>query len=75
METENCRDNFRRFEMKKIVTRNLAYYKGRLIDFQYLIMTEEDIDWVKVYLISYLKCFVEIKIAEARLGFPQGILK
>lgn len=55
--------------------RNLSYYKGRLIDFSQLIKTEKDMDWVRVYLISYLKCFIKIKAAEAKLGFPQGVLK
>lgn len=61
--------------MSEKVTRNLSYYKGRLIDLADLIKTEKDMDWVRVYLISYLKCLVKIKAYEARLGFSQAVLK
>ena len=61
--------------MKNTATRNLAYYKGRLIDLRHLMRTEKDVNWMRVYLISYLKCFVKIKATEVRLGFPQGISK
>ena len=48
--------------------RDLAYYKGRLLDFEKLIKQEQDPLWTKVYCIAYAKCFVTISKIEARLN-------
>jgi len=48
--------------------RDLAYYKGRLVDFEFLIKREKDPDWTKVYCIAYAKTFAAISKIEARLN-------
>ena len=58
---------------KNEMKRNLAYYKGRLIDFQELILQEEDEACVRIYLVSYLKCHIAIKTIEAKLGFVHSL--
>ena len=51
------------------MNRDLSYYKGRLIDFEELIMQEQDIAWMKVYLTGFLKCCIAIRTIEMKLGF------
>jgi len=44
--------------------RNLAYWKGRLIDLEELIYLETDRETLKVLLIGYVQANVEIQILE-----------
>ena len=48
--------------------RDLAYYKGRLLDFEKLVKQEQDLLWTKVYCIAYVKCYVTISKIEAGLN-------
>lgn len=58
---------------KERMKRDLAYYKGRLIDFEHLILTEKDTEWIKTYLVSYSKCYIIIRTIETNLGIVHNL--
>lgn len=51
-----------------IITKDLAYYKGRLIDLEELIIVERNLEWLRAYLIAYCHCYNQIRRLEAAKG-------